>query len=81
MILWSGTMKIENRYVVLDVETNGLSSLRDDLLSISIYKPDDGELYDRFLPLELAKKVFTTHINGITKNDLKGAIPLEQKRS
>ena len=72
-------MKIENRYVVLDVETNGLSSLRDDLLSISIYKPDDGELYDRFLPLELAKKVFTTHINGITKNDLKGAIPLEQK--
>lgn len=72
-------MEIENKYVVLDVETNGLSSLRDDLLSISIYKPDDGKLYDRFLPLELAKKVFTTHINGITKNDLKGATPLTQK--
>lgn len=72
-------MEIENRYVVLDVETNGLSSLRDDLLSISIYKPDDGKMYDRFLPLELAKKVFTTHINGITKNDLKGATPLKQK--
>ena len=36
-------------YVVLDVETNGLSSLRDDLLSISIYKPDDKKTYDRFL--------------------------------
>lgn len=72
-------MEIENRYVVLDVETNGLSSLRDDLLSISIYKPDDRKMYDRFLPLELAKKVFTTHINGITKNDLKGTIPLKQK--
>lgn len=72
-------MEIENRYVVLDVETNGLSSLRDDLLSISIYKPDDRKMYDRFLPLELAKKVFTTHINGITKNDLKGTTPLKQK--
>ena len=72
-------MKIDNQYVVLDVETNGLSSLRHDLLSISIYKPDDGKKYDRFLPLELADKVFTTHINGITKNDLKGAVPLDQK--
>lgn len=72
-------MKIDNQYVVLDVETNGLSSLRHDLLSISIYKPDDGKKYDRFLPLELADKVFTTHINGITKNDLKGAVPLNQK--
>lgn len=72
-------MKIDNQYVVLDVETNGLSSLKDDLLSISIYKPDDEKKYNRFLPLELADKVFTTHINGITKNDLKGAIPLNQK--
>lgn len=77
--MWGDTMKIENRYVVLDVETNGLSSWKHDLLSISIYKPDDGKMYDRFLPLELAKKVFTTHINGITKKDLKGATPLEQK--
>ena len=30
----------KSKYVVLDVETNGLSSLKHDLLSISIYKPD-----------------------------------------
>ena len=36
-------------YVVLDVETNGLSSLRDDLLSISIYQPDTQKLYKKNL--------------------------------
>lgn len=72
-------MKIENKYVVLDVETNGLSSLKDDLLSISIYKPDDKKTYNRFLPLELSQNINTTHINGITKKDLKNTIPLNQK--
>ncbi|MDD3337662.1 MAG: 3'-5' exonuclease [Lachnospiraceae bacterium] len=72
-------MELESEYVVLDVETNGLSSSKDDLLSISIYKPDDGKIYDRFLPLELANKVLTTHINGIKKSDLNGAVPLNQK--
>lgn len=71
-------MSIENRYVVLDVETNGTSSLQDDLLSISIYKPDDGEIYNRFLPLELSAEVKTTNINGITKETLIGALPLTQ---
>lgn len=66
-------------YVVLDVETNGLSSLRDDLLSISIYKPDTEEIYDRYLPLELQKDVYTTEINGIRKKDLKGKLPLSQE--
>ena len=60
-----------NDYVVLDVETNGLSSIRDDLLSISIFKPDDNKIYDRFLPLELSNEVETTYINGITKEMLK----------
>ena len=31
------------KYVVFDVETNGLKSKKDDLLSISFYKPDDGK--------------------------------------
>ena len=69
---------IEKRYVVLDVETNGISSLYDDLLSISIYKPDEEKMYDRFLPLELNKDVYTTNINGITKEDLKNKQPLVQ---
>ncbi|MDD6158556.1 MAG: exonuclease domain-containing protein [bacterium] len=69
---------IASEYVVLDVETNGLSSLRDDLLSISIYQPDTQKLYNRFLPLELDMDVYTTHINGITKKDLKKATPLSQ---
>lgn len=66
------------KYVVLDVETNGLSSVRDDLLSISIYKPDTGELFNRFLPLELQTSVLTTAINGIKTSDLKGLKPLSQ---
>ena len=70
---------IEKKYVVLDVETNGLSSLNDDLLSISIYKPDENKMYNRFLPLELNGDVYTTYINGITKKDLKGKQPLSQK--
>ena len=69
----------KSRYVVLDVETNGLSSEKDDLLSISIYKPDTNESIDRFLPLELQSSILTTEINGITKKDLKGRAPLSQK--
>ena len=70
--------QLEKKYVVLDVETNGLSSIKDDLLSISIYKPDDGKIYDRFLPLELSDEVETTYINGITKDMLKDKSPLTQ---
>ena len=65
-------------YVVFDVETNGLKSKKDDLLSISFYKPDDKKEYSKFLPLELNRKIVTTHINGITDKDLIGATTLSQ---
>ena len=65
-------------YVVFDVETNGLKSKKDDLLSISFYKPDDGKEYSKFLPLELNDKIVTTDINGITEKDLAGATALTQ---
>ena len=68
----------KSKYVVLDVETNGLSSLKHDLLSISIYKPDDKKEYNRFLPLELNDFVETTYINGITDEDLEDKTPLTQ---
>jgi DNA polymerase III epsilon subunit-like protein/rubrerythrin len=74
-----GTTSVDPaKYVVLDVETNGLASLKHDLLSISIYRPDTGEMYNRFLPLELNTSVLTTEINGITAKDLKGLFPLTQ---
>ena len=77
----SGLPRIEinpEKYVVFDVETNGLKSKEDDLLSITFYKPDDGKIYNRFLPLELSNRVKTTRINGITKKTLAGAKPLTQ---
>ena len=69
----------KSKYVVLDVETNGLSSLKHDLLSISIYKPDDEKFYDRFLPLELNDFVETYWINGIDEELLADKEPLTQE--
>lgn len=68
-------------YVVLDVETNGLRSKDHDLLSLSIYKPDDGKEFDRLFPLDLNKKVFphTTSINGIKTRHLWRKKHLTQK--
>ncbi len=68
-----------SKYLVLDVETNGLSSTRDDLLSIAIYKPDSEKCWHRFLPLELNQCVLTTSINGITEEMIVDANPLSQE--
>lgn len=68
-----------NKYVVLDVETNGTRKVKDDLLSISIYDPTIGKCYNRLLPLDLQPLVLTGWINGITENDLKNATHLTQE--
>lgn len=66
------------KYVVIDVETNGLSSKKDDLLSISLYRPDNQDTYTRFLPLERNLRIKTSRINGITQKDLMGKKALTQ---
>lgn len=67
------------KYVVLDVETNGISCIKYDLLSISFYMSDKKKKYTRLLPLELNDKVYTTEINGIKKSMLKKQKHLTQK--
>ncbi len=68
-----------SKYVVLDVETNGLSAKSHDLLSLAIYKPDTGALFHRYFPLELNDIVLTTWVNGITEELLVGTEALTQE--
>ncbi len=70
--------KLKKKYVVLDVETNGLETFWFDLLSISIYDPYTEKSYNRFLPLEKNDHVITTAINGITDDMLAKEIPMSQ---
>ena len=68
----------EKNYVVFDIETNGLKSRKHDILSMTLYKPDDGKIFNRFFPLELNDSVYTTQFNGITEHDLLGSTSLTQ---
>ena len=70
----------KSKYVVLDIETNGLR-ITNDILTISIFKPDDGMIFNKYLPLELNPFLSSeaTKVNGITEKDLIGASPLTQK--
>ena len=73
------TEKWKKEFVVLDLETNGLRCKYDDLLSISIYDPQNGVCYNRYLPLDMQPVVLTTRINGIKQEDLEGFPPLTQE--
>ena len=69
---------LKNKYVVFDVETNGTRTASDDLLSLSIYDPDTGICYNRYLPLDLQPVVLTTYIHGITDEALLDATHMDQ---
>lgn len=68
------------KFVVVDVETNGTSSIEDDLLAISLYRPDSGSKWTKLLPLEKNDHVYPekTEIHGIRDEDLVDATPLTQ---
>ncbi len=70
--------ELKNKYIVVDVETNGLRKANDDLLSISIYDPTTGICYNRFLPLDLQPLVLTGYINGINDNMIENECHLDQ---
>ena len=70
---------LKNKYIVLDVETNGIRKSNDDLLSLSIYDPTSGLCYNRYLPLDLQPLVLTTYINGITDELLSNYVHLSQE--
>lgn len=69
---------LKEKYLVFDVETNGLRTANDDLLSLSIYDPTTGICYNRFFPLHLQPLVLTSYINVITDEMLSSAAHLTQ---
>ena len=70
---------LKNKYLVFDVETNGLRKANDDLLSLSIYDPTSGVCYNRFFPLDLQPLILTGNIHGITDETLAGASHMTQE--
>lgn len=70
---------LENKFVVFDVETNGMRTSNDDLLALSIYDPTTGICYNKLFPLDLQPLVLTSWINGIFDNDIKYESHLTQK--
>ena len=70
---------LKNKYLVFDVETNGIRKSNDDLLSLSIYDPTTGICYNRYFPLELQPLILTGYIHGITDETLSDAVHMTQE--
>ena len=58
--------ELMNKYLIIDIKTNGFRKVNDDLLLITIYDPTTGICYNRYLPHEMQPLVITGFINGIT---------------
>lgn len=71
--------EFKNKYIVLDVETNGFRTATDDLLSLTLYDPTTGMCYNRFLPLQMQPIVLTTYINGITTKNAEKNVHITQQ--
>lgn len=69
---------LKNKYLVFDVETNGIRKSNDDLLSLSIYDPTTGMCYNRYFPLDLQPLILTGYIHGIDEKTLEGATHMTQ---
>ena len=74
----SNCQEMASKYVVLDIETNGLRKASDDLISISIYDPLSGICYNRILPLHMQPLVLTSRIHGINNEDVANAADISQ---
>ena len=70
---------LKNKYIVFDVETNGIRTKFDDLLSISIYDPTTGLCYNRFFPLHLQPIILNTFIHGISDQTLEDSTHITQE--
>ena len=57
------------QFVVLDIETTGLRSREDDLISLSIFDPEKHLGYTHYFPLEKRKEVpdAAADVNGLSK--------------
>ena len=71
--------ELKNKYLVFDVETNGLRKSNDDLLSLSIYDPTTGICYNRYFPLDLQPLILTGFIHGIKDETLADATHITQE--
>ena len=69
---------LKNKYLVFDVETNGIRKTNDDLLSLSIYDPTTGICYNRYFPLDLQPLILTGFIHGIDDNTLADTTHMSQ---